>query len=58
MLVMRAWLEQAATTPGRFALLGEPRLQPALQAMLERPAHPWQLAELAVACHMSRATFA
>ena len=57
-LVMRAWLEQAATTPGLFALLGEPRLQPALQAMLERPAHPWQLADLAAACHMSRATFA
>lgn len=57
-LVMRAWLEQAASMPGLFALLAEPRLQAALQAMLDRPEHPWQVDELAAACSMSRATFA
>lgn len=57
-LLMRAWVEQAATMPGLFALLAEPRLQSALQAMLAAPEHPWQLAELAATCNMSRATFA
>jgi AraC family transcriptional activator of mtrCDE len=57
-LVMRAWVEQAPSTPGLFALLAEPRLQPALQAMLTEPERPWQLAELAALCHTSRATFA
>ncbi|WP_020655518.1 AraC family transcriptional regulator [Massilia niastensis] len=57
-LVMRAWVEQAPSTPGLFALLAEPRLQPALRAMLAEPERPWQLAELADLCHISRATFA
>lgn len=57
-LLMRAWMEQAASMPGLFALLAEPRLQSALQAMLAEPERPWQLAELAAACNMSRATFA
>lgn len=57
-LLMRAWMEQTASTPGLFALLAEPRLRSALQGMLAAPEHPWQLAELAAACNMSRATFA
>lgn len=57
-LLLRAWLEQAASMPGLFALLAEPRLQAALQAMLAEPAKPWTLEELAGLCHMSRATFA
>jgi len=57
-LLMRAWLEQAASMPGLFALLAEPRLQSAVEGMLAAPEHPWELAELAAACNMSRATFA
>lgn len=57
-LLMRAWLEQAENVGGLFALLAEPRLQAALQQMLAQPGEPWSLAQLAQACHMSRATFA
>ncbi|WP_229220087.1 AraC family transcriptional regulator [Rugamonas fusca] len=60
-LLMRAWVEQAGQTecrPSLFSLLSERRLQPALKAIFSAPERPWQLAELAAACHMSRATFA
>lgn len=57
-LVMRAWIEQGAAPGGLFALLADTRLRGALQAMLEAPAHPWEVAELAAACNMSRAAFA
>lgn len=56
-LMIRAWLEQAASAQGLFALLAERRLQPALQGMLESPEKPWSLDEMADACHMSRSTF-
>jgi AraC family transcriptional activator of mtrCDE len=56
-LVMRAWLEQGTMVPSLFALLTEPRLSAALQAILHAPERPWKLAELASACNMSRATF-
>ncbi|NNG21469.1 AraC family transcriptional regulator [Massilia sp. ML15P13] len=57
-LVMRAWVEQSQTAPGLFGMLAEPRLQPALHAMLTEPERPWELAELAALCNTSRATFA
>lgn len=57
-LLMRAWMEQASSVPGLFALLAEPRLQAALQGIFTEPARPWHLAELAEACNMSRAAFA
>ncbi len=57
-LVIRAWLEQADAMPGLFAVLAEPRLQAALQAILAAPEKPWSLQDMAAACHMSRATFA
>ncbi|HWZ46984.1 MAG TPA: AraC family transcriptional regulator [Herbaspirillum sp.] len=57
-LLIRAWLEQAAATPGIFALLAERRLQPALQAILDAPEKNWTLRDMAATCHMSRATFA
>lgn len=59
-LLMRAWveqLEQRQMQPSLFALLSEARLQPALKAIFSTPERPWQLAELAAACHMSRSTF-
>jgi AraC family transcriptional activator of mtrCDE len=57
-LLMRAWIEQGSALGGLFALLADARLRGALQAMLETPAHPWKVAELAAACNMSRAAFA
>jgi AraC family transcriptional activator of mtrCDE len=57
-LLMRAWLEQSATTPGMFAVLADRRLGKAMQRMLEAPEQPWRVEDLAHDCHMSRATFA
>jgi len=62
-LLLRAWLEgvddaSAVMSPGVFAVLADRRLGAALRKMLENPAHPWRVDELAEACHMSRATFA
>jgi AraC family transcriptional regulator, activator of mtrCDE len=57
-LVIRAWLEQAESVKGLFALLVERRLQGVLQAILEAPEKPWSLERMAALSHMSRATFA
>ncbi|HEV7617856.1 MAG TPA: AraC family transcriptional regulator [Burkholderiaceae bacterium] len=57
-LLIRAWLEQAASMPGLFSLLAERRLQPVLHGILEAPEKSWSLSDMAAACHMSRATFA
>jgi AraC family transcriptional activator of mtrCDE len=57
-LLIRAWIDQAPTVPGLFALLAERRLQAALHAMLAQPERPWDLAQLAALCHVARATFA
>jgi AraC family transcriptional activator of mtrCDE len=59
-LLLRAWLEDAndAGYPGVLAVLTDRRLGTALRKMLEAPAHPWRVDDLAQACHMSRATFA
>jgi AraC family transcriptional activator of mtrCDE len=55
-LLLRGWLEQSGGQ-GLLAVLAEPRLQPALHAMLAAPEQPWSLDSLAQLCHMSRATF-
>jgi len=57
-LVMRAWIAEGPAPGGLFALMADARLRGALQAMLEAPAHPWEVADLAAACNMSRAAFA
>ncbi|HJU99024.1 MAG TPA: AraC family transcriptional regulator [Burkholderiaceae bacterium] len=57
-LLIRAWMDQAPTVPGLFALLAGRRLQAALHGMLAQPERPWDLAQLAALCHVSRATFA
>jgi AraC family transcriptional activator of mtrCDE len=57
-LLIRAWLEQASAMSGLFAVLAEPRLQAAVQGMLQAPEKPWSVADMAGACHLSRATFA
>ncbi len=56
-LVLRAASESDQAPTGLLALAGHPRLAPAISAMLADPARPWNLAELADVCSMSRATF-
>jgi AraC family transcriptional activator of mtrCDE len=56
-LVLRAASESEQAPTGLLALAGHPRLAPAISAMLADPARPWNLAELAGVCSMSRATF-
>ncbi|GGC67680.1 AraC family transcriptional regulator [Undibacterium terreum] len=57
-LVIRAWMEQAQSASGLLAVLAEERLQGLLQEILAAPEKPWELKDMAAACHMSRATFA
>lgn len=57
-MILRAWTEQAPAQSGMLSLLADPRLQRGLQAMLDDPARPWSVDELAETCHMSRASFA
>jgi AraC family transcriptional activator of mtrCDE len=56
-LVLRAASESQQSPAGLLALAGHPRLAPAISAMFADPARPWNLAELAELCSMSRATF-
>ena len=56
-LILRAWLEQAGTVPGMFALLSDNRLSNALHAMLNAPERAWSVEQLAHCSHMSRSTF-
>jgi AraC family transcriptional regulator, activator of mtrCDE len=56
-LTLRFASEGADAPRGLLALAGQPRLQPALSAMFEKPGEPWTLDQFAALCHMSRATF-
>lgn len=56
--VLRHLIDQGELRHGALAALADPRLAQALQAMHERPAHPWTLEQLADLSHMSRARFA
>lgn len=56
-LTLRAASESNHEQAGLLALAAQPKLTPALCAMLDDPAHPWTLPELAGLCNMSRATF-
>lgn len=57
-LTLRLASESASAPHGWLSLAAHPRLQPALMALFQQPAHPWTLPELARRCHMSRATLA
>jgi len=61
-LAVRAHLETRAgdvsTTAGVLGVMANPRLAPALAAMLESPGEPWTVESLAARCHLSRAAFA
>lgn len=56
-LVLRLASEAKDAPSGLLALVGHPRLAPALTAMFNEPARGWSLPELARLCNMSRATF-
>jgi AraC family transcriptional activator of mtrCDE len=57
-LALRAHLESQPQLRGVLGLLANPRLGPALQAMLEEPQKPWTVQALARRCNLSRASFA
>jgi AraC family transcriptional activator of mtrCDE len=56
-LTLRVASESQQAQTGLLALAANPRLAPAISAMLQEPAKPWTLPELARLCNMSRATF-
>jgi AraC family transcriptional regulator, activator of mtrCDE len=56
-LTLRAAGETGEARSGVLALAAHPRLAPAAAAMFNDPARAWTLAELAMLCSMSRATF-
>ena len=57
-LVLRLASETDDRSHGLLALVGDPRLAPAVAAMFNQPARAWSLPELARVCNMSRATLA
>ena len=57
-LAVRAHLETQPAQAGVLGLMAQPRLAPALAAMLESPEQPWTVESLAARCHLSRAAFA
>jgi len=57
-LAVRAHLETQPEHAGVLGLMANPRLAPALAAMLESPEQPWTVESLAARCHLSRAAFA
>lgn len=57
--ILRAHLQDAGPMPASWLrALADPRIAPALRLMHGDPARRWHLDELAVACAMSRTTFA
>jgi AraC-like DNA-binding protein len=57
-LLLRAALQQKLLADGVLMGLADPRLANAINAMHERPEHPWSLDSLAQTAGMSRARFA
>ena len=57
-LAVRAHLETQPEHAGVLGLMANPRLAPALAAMLESPERAWTVESLAARCHLSRAAFA
>jgi AraC-like DNA-binding protein len=57
-LLLRHAIDSQLVNEGALAALADPRLTKAAHAMHDKPEHDWQLAELANAAGMSRASFA
>lgn len=56
--VLRFLVSQGRLSQGTLAVMADPRLARALNAMHERPSHPWTLEQLADIANVSRARFA
>jgi AraC-like DNA-binding protein len=57
--VLRAWLARAeADAPAWYRARGDPVVGSALRLLQNNPAHPWTVATLATATHVSRAALA
>ena len=56
-LMLRAWIAQAAQSPGLLTLMAHPRLGEAFRQMLAAPGHNWTIDTLAACARMSRASF-
>lgn len=57
-LMLRALMSERELRTGVLALMADPRLSRAVEAVLREPAQPWTIATLAAQSHLSRATFA
>jgi AraC family transcriptional activator of mtrCDE len=57
-LLLRALMADRQVTHGLLALLADPRLSKAVDAVLRAPARAWTVERLAGVCHLSRAAFA
>jgi AraC-like DNA-binding protein len=56
---LRAWFSRPdVEAPAWYRAYGDPVVGPALRLLHNRPEHPWTIAELARATHVSRATLA
>jgi AraC-like DNA-binding protein len=58
MLSIRAAFHKDDGAPGWYNALGDPRLNAALEAIHNDPAHPWTVSQLAAISGQSRSTFA
>lgn len=56
--IMRAYIEQAETPPGILGAIADAKLGLAMNAMHQRPEHPWSVDTLAQQAGMSRTAFA
>lgn len=56
--IMRAYVAQTETPPGILGAIADPKLGRAMNAMHQRPDHPWSLDALAQQAGMSRTAFA
>lgn len=56
-MLLDAWLAQAPRVTGLLALMGEPKIRPAVEKMLAHPGAECSIEQMAHACHLSRTTF-
>jgi AraC family transcriptional activator of mtrCDE len=57
-IMLRILIAQGSFGHGLLALLADPRLAPAIAAVVKAPAEPWTLQRMAAQSRMSRASFA
>ncbi|PWK37226.1 AraC family transcriptional regulator [Cupriavidus plantarum] len=57
-VLMRTIMSRGGVAHSLFALMGDARLAPAIEAIVRAPELAWTLEDIAAACNMSRATLA